>query len=156
MLMRAKSINEVQEFQRGQDPLDTMNLGHPEIRKINSSLKQIHEIVSAGYNLDQLDFPATIEAIDNLKGMVLIVITNYLKKKFGWDFYPLDDGTGEEALSADIGKGYELRIQLSNSLKSYLFKLYDSRGNYVGSMPASTNLNAIDKKAKDIIKKYLK
>jgi len=151
--MRAKTINEAQEFQRGQDPLDTMNLGHPEIRKINSSLKQIQEIVSAGYNLDQLDFPATIEAIDNLKEMVLIVIVNYLKKNFGWEFTKLEGE--EEVLSADIGKGYELRIQLSNSLKSYLFKLY-TRNNYVGSMPASTNLNAIDKKAKDIIKKYLK
>jgi hypothetical protein len=153
--MRAKTINEAQEFQRGQDPLDTMNLGHPEIRKINSSLKQIQEIVSSGYNLDELDFPATVEAIEDLKGMILIVITNYLKKNFGWEFFKLDDGTGEEALSADIGKGYELRIQLSNSLKSYVFKLY-TRDNYVGQLPASTNLNAMNKKAKDIIKKYLK
>jgi hypothetical protein len=153
--MRAKTINEAQEFQRGQDPLDTMNLGHPEIRKINSSLKQVQEIVSAGYNLDELDFPDTIEAIDNLKGMILIVIQNYLKKNFNWDFYPLDEGTGEEALSADIGKGYELRIQLSSSLKSYVFKLY-TRNNYVVSMPASTNLKSMDKKAREIIKKYLK
>jgi len=102
-----------------------------------------------------LDFPDVVEKIDNLKGMILIVIKNYLKKNFGWDFYPLDDGTGEEALSADIGKGYELRIQLSNSLKSYVFKIY-ARGNYITSMPASTNLNAMNRKAKDIIKKFLK
>jgi hypothetical protein len=150
--MKAKKVFESQDFQRGVDPKDAMNIGNPEIRKINSSLKQVQEIVSAGYNLDQLDFPATIEAIDNLKNMVLIVIINYLKKKFGWEFFPLDDGTGEEALSADIGKGYELRIQLSNSLKSYVFKLYDARGNYVGQLPASTNLRAIDKKAQIIIK----
>jgi hypothetical protein len=70
-------------------------------------------------------------------------------------FCSLDDGTGAEALSADIGKGYEVRIKLSNSLKSYIFTLY-TRDNYIGSMPASTNLKSMDRKAKEIIKKYLK
>lgn len=153
--MRAKIINEAQNFERGIDPRDSMNIGNPEVRKINSSLKPIQDIISAGYNLDELDFPNTIEQIDNLKGMILIVIKNYLKKNFGWEFFPLDDGTGEEALSADIGKGYELRIQLSNSLKSYTFKLY-ARNDYIGSMPASSTLKSMDKKARDIIKKYLK
>jgi len=153
--MRAKTINELQNFERGIDPRDSMNLGNAEVRKINSSLKPIQDIVSSGYNVDELDFPDIVEKIDNLKGMLLIVIKNYLKKNFGWEFFPLDEGTGEEALSADIGNGYELRIQLSNSLKSYVFKIY-ARGNYVVSIPASTNLNSMNKKAKDIIKKYLK
>jgi hypothetical protein len=153
--MRARTINEVQNFERGIDPKDSMNLGNPEVRKINSSLKPIQDIVSSGYNVDELDFPDIVEKIDNLKGMLLIVIKNYLKKNFGWEFFPLDEGTGEEALSADIGNGYELRIQLSNSLKSYVFKIY-ARGNYITSMPASTNLNAMNRKAKDIIKKFLK
>jgi hypothetical protein len=153
--MRAKTINELQNFERGIDPKDSMNLGNAEVRKINSSLKPIQDIVSAGYNLDELDFPDIVEKIDNLKEMILIVIKNYLKKNFGWDFYPLDDGTGAEALSADIGKGYELRIQLSNSLKSYVFRVY-TRGNDIESFPASTNLNSMEKKAKNIIKKYLK
>jgi len=38
--MRAQKIFEAQKFQRGQDPRDTMNIGHPEIRKINKALKQ--------------------------------------------------------------------------------------------------------------------
>jgi len=158
--MRAKTINELQNFERGIDPKDSMNLGNPEIRKINSSLKQIQEIVSSGYNLDQLDFPSTVEAIDNLKGMILLVIANYLENKFGWKFSKIGDNWGDssvsgEELSADIGKGYELRIQLSNTLKSYTLRLY-TRDDYVTSTSASTNLNSIDKKAKDIIKKFLK
>jgi hypothetical protein len=123
------------------------------MRKINSSLRSIQEIVSSGYNVNELDFPDTVEQIDNLKNILLITIKNYLKKNFGWDFVKLEGR--EEELSADIGKGYELRIQLSNSLKSYTFKLY-TRDNYVGSMPAFQTINSMDKKARDIIKKYLK
>ncbi len=58
-------------------------------------------------------------------------------------------------MRADIGKGYELRIKLSNTLMSYTLSLY-TNNNYIGSMPASTNLNTLGKKAKEIIKKYLK
>lgn len=150
--MKAQFVYEALDFEREQDPLDTMNLGNPEIRKIKSSLKQIQDIVSAGYNLNELDFPSTIKSIDNLKEMVLIVIINYLKKNFGWEFTKLEGQ--EEVLSADIGKGYELRIKLSNTLKSYVLTLY-TRNNYIGSMPASTNLNTLNKAAKVIIKKYL-
>lgn len=154
--MRAKTINEAQNFERGIDPKDSMNIGNPQIRKINTSLRKIQDVVSSGFSVEEMDFPDIIGSIDNLKGCVLLVIINYFKKNFGWDFKSVSEElTDDLSMRADIGKGYELRIKLSNTLMSYTLSLY-TNNNYIGSMPASTNLNTLDKKAKEIIKKYLK
>lgn len=179
--MKAKLVNEdINQFTREGDPFDKLQLGDPEIRKINLALKGITEIISSGYNQDMMNFTEVINMTDDLRNVVDYAVITHLKKKFGFpmkivkrnspkDYSKMDKFEIQKEIDqaldkyvwwafSTIVKGNRLLIfKKSSTSRSFEMILYEgptTDHNQLSATPASTSMKTLDDKINLLNKKF--
>ena len=153
--MKAKLVKEAMEFTRVGDPMDKLQLGDPDIRRINAGLKEVTDIVAGGYSRDVMNFTEVINVIDDLKRAVDYTILSHLKKKYGFEMMK---GDREWRVFSTIVKGDRLLAFLKSSTsRSFEMVLYDgptTDNHEITKTAASTSIKTLDDKIALLNKKY--
>ena len=76
-----KLVKESLNFERGQDPMDALNIGDPRIREIHKNYQDIGSIIETGV-ADELIFGEFRHKIDKLKEIMDYVVINHIRNKF--------------------------------------------------------------------------
>lgn len=154
--MKAKLVKEeLNQFTREGDPFDKLNIGDSYLRKMNTGVKEIQDIISEGYSRDSMNFSEVINITDDLRRVVDYTVMNHLKKKYG---FQMQMGDHEWRVFFTPVKGDRLLVfSKSSTSRSFEMVLYDgptTDSPQIAKTPASTSIKNLDAKIDGLIKLY--
>ena len=88
--MRAKSIHENINFERGQDPMKTLGLGNEKIQDIKDAYAYVTPIIKT-FKDDNIDFKKFRHKVEELKNAADILLINYLNETYDLEIVTVDD-----------------------------------------------------------------
>ena len=147
--MRAKTINEIQKFERGIDPKDAMNIGDPKLREIFKNLRDVENRIKEALNGEDIDFNDTVYRIDYIKNAFDYIIINFIKNK-----YQINLKYNEDYLlnfANGTFKGANISLSKSNSGASIYFEIIKN-GLHYNQSSSSKTLHTFDKKFNKLLK----
>ena len=146
-----KIVKESLNFERGKDPLDTLNIGNPSIRKINQSLNNLKNEIDNGFSSQELSFSKVVEDSENLKFIVEATVINFIDSKYNFNkiFEQID---GDTFVSYEIDK-YNLLFKKSAGGSTVYIIVINPKGERT-EIPGSLSLKFINAKIQNIIKKF--
>ncbi|MDD5649232.1 MAG: hypothetical protein PHF86_02260 [Candidatus Nanoarchaeia archaeon] len=159
-----KLVKESLKFERGQDPMDALNIGDPRIREIHKNYQNIKSIIETGV-AEELMFGEFRHKIDKLKEIMDYVVINHIRNKFKIDakFETESNkfGSGSNLFAiAYIGPyKYEFRKNGVGStywteIKGLNLPESPEKKAYLKLTSQSTSLKSFDSKLSNLLKKY--
>ena len=134
-------VKESISFTRGQEPKDTLGIGDPKERKIQSSFSYIEPIVKRlELPNDEFSFKDFRRKVDDLKDIVSYIILKHVKDKYGIEarFETIDTDTMHWSsvasnlfAVADVGE-YKYEFRCNGVKNAYWIKVISKTGKMIG------------------------
>lgn len=143
-------VKESISFQRGQEPKDTLGIGDPKERKIQSSFSYVEPIIKRlELPNDEFSFKEFRRKVDDLKDIVEYVIIKHVKDKYGieakfernseFDPNPYGSVASNLFAVADVGE-YRYEFRCNGVKNAYWIKVFSKKGEIIGKTLISQNI----------------